>query len=160
MLSNTLRLSFIHILHPSFHPKVIGKILKNKHKNVCVCIHEIIRLTIMKMKMKIKNRSHRFDINKHRSRHGHKYSTYKECLTIMMLICIKQYFFQEELMAFRTTLCFRFFQYFSKIKINFPSTPYVFHLKFSPLCQTLSKALEISRNTPLTSFRGLQLNEL
>ena len=40
------------------HPKIIRHILKDKQKNNCVCIHEIIRLTIMKMKMKMKNRSY------------------------------------------------------------------------------------------------------
>ena len=39
-------------------------ILKNKQKNNCVCIDEIIRLIIMKMKMKMKKRSHRYDINR------------------------------------------------------------------------------------------------
>ena len=29
------------------------------------------------MKMKMKNRSHRCNMNSPRSRHGHKYSTYK-----------------------------------------------------------------------------------
>ena len=38
----------------------------------------------MKMKMKMKNISHRYDINRPRSRHGHKYSKYKKCLSIMM----------------------------------------------------------------------------
>ena len=88
MLSNTLRLRFcylkiIHILHPRYHQKIIEHILKNKQKNKCVCIHEIIRLIIMKMKMKMKNRSYRYDMNKHRSRHGHKYSKYKKCLTMV-----------------------------------------------------------------------------
>ena len=32
----------------------------------------------MKMKMKIKNRSRRYDINRPRSRPGHKYSKYKK----------------------------------------------------------------------------------
>ena len=52
-----------------------------------------MRLIIMKMKMKIKikNRSHRYDINRPRSRHGQKYSKYKMCLSIMMAICIKQH---------------------------------------------------------------------
>ena len=36
-----------------------------------------MRLIIMKMKMKIKNRSHRFDMNSPRSRHGPKYNKYK-----------------------------------------------------------------------------------
>ena len=43
---------------------------KSKQKNKCVCIHEIIRLIVMKMKMKMKNRSHRYDINRLKSRHG------------------------------------------------------------------------------------------
>ena len=45
------------------------------------------------MKMKMKGRSHRYDINRHRSRHGpahgHKYSKYKKCVIMRMLICIK-----------------------------------------------------------------------
>ena len=45
----------------------------------------------MKMEVKMKNRSHRYDINKSRSRHGLKYSKYKKCLNMMMLICIKLY---------------------------------------------------------------------
>ena len=93
MLNNTLRLNFcylkiIHIFHPRYHPKIIEHILKNKQKNMYVCIHEIIRLIIMKMKMKMKNRSHRYNINRLKSRHGHKYSKYKMCLSVVML---KQY---------------------------------------------------------------------
>ena len=45
----------------------------------------------MKMKMEIKNRSLRYDINRSRSKDGHKYSKYKKCLSMMMLICIKQH---------------------------------------------------------------------
>ena len=56
-----------------------------------VCIHGIIELTILKMKMKMKNRSQRYNINKPRSRHGHRYSKYKKCLSMMMLLCIKQH---------------------------------------------------------------------
>ena len=36
---------------------MIGYNLKNKQKNKCACIHEIIRLIVMKRKMKMKNRS-------------------------------------------------------------------------------------------------------
>ena len=36
-----------------------------------------MRLIIMKMKTKMKNRSHRYDINRPTSRHGHKYSKFK-----------------------------------------------------------------------------------
>ena len=46
------------------HPNIIGHTLKNKQKNKCVCIHEIVRLIIMKMKVKMKSRSHRYDMNK------------------------------------------------------------------------------------------------
>ena len=59
MLSNTLRLNFCYLkiirtLHPCYHPKIMGHILKNKQKNKFVCIHEIISVIIMKMRMKIK----------------------------------------------------------------------------------------------------------
>ena len=96
MLSNTQKLNFyylkiIHILHSLYHPKIIGHILKIKQKNKCVCIHEIIQLIIMKMKMKMKNRSRRCDINRAWSRHEHKFSKYKKCLTMIMLICIKEH---------------------------------------------------------------------
>ena len=50
-----------------------------------------IRLIIMKMKLKMKNRSHRYDINRPRSRHGHRYSKYKKCLTMIMFICSRQH---------------------------------------------------------------------
>ena len=39
---------------------------------------------------KYENRSHRYDINRPRFRHGHKYSKSKKCLSMAMLICIKQ----------------------------------------------------------------------
>ena len=96
MLSNTLRLNFfylkiIHILYPHYHPKIIGHILQNKQKSKCACIHEIIRLIIMTMKMKIKNRSHRYDINRPKTRYWHKYSKYKNYLVMMIVICIKQH---------------------------------------------------------------------
>ena len=79
MLSSNLRLNFccvkiIHIVHPRYHPKIKVHILKNKQNNKCVCSQEIMRLLIMKLKMKMKNRSQRYDINRARSRHGHKYS--------------------------------------------------------------------------------------
>ena len=95
MLSNTLRLSFcylkiIRILYPRYHPKIIGHILKNEQKSKCFCIHEIIRLIIMKMKMKMKNKSHIYYINRPSPRYGHKYSKYKTFLSMMVLICIKQ----------------------------------------------------------------------
>ena len=41
--------------------------------------------------MKMKNRSHRYDINRPRSRHGHKCSKYKSVSVLMMLIYTKQH---------------------------------------------------------------------
>ena len=35
--------------------------------------------------------SHRYGINRLRTRHGHKYTKYKLCLSMMTVICIKQY---------------------------------------------------------------------
>ena len=69
----------------------MGHILKNKQKNIYICIREILLLIIMKMKMKMKNRSHRYDINRLNSRREHKCSRYKECLGMIMLLTIKQH---------------------------------------------------------------------
>ena len=104
MLRNTLRLNFcnlkiIHVLHPHYHKKIIWHTLKNKQKNMYVSIHKIIRVwrspliqvIIMKMKIKKKIGSHRYDINRPKSRHGQKYSKYKKCLIMMMLLCINQH---------------------------------------------------------------------
>ena len=95
MLRNTLRLTLnyskiIPILHPHYHSK-IAYILKNKQRGKYVCIHEIMRLIIMKMKVKMKKRSHRYDRNRPRPNHEHKYSKYKKCLSKMMFLCIKKY---------------------------------------------------------------------
>ena len=38
----------------------------------------------------MENRSHRYDINRPRPRYRHKYTKYKVCLSIMMVMCIKQ----------------------------------------------------------------------
>lgn len=56
-----------------FYPKIIGRILNNNLKNMFVCIYKIIQLIIMKMEMKKKNRSNRYDINRPRSTHEHKF---------------------------------------------------------------------------------------
>ena len=80
-----LLFEIISILHERYHPKVMGNILKNKQKHKCVCVHEIKRLIIMKMKMKMKNESHRYGINRPKPR----YSKYKKCVNMMLLICIK-----------------------------------------------------------------------
>ena len=38
----------------------------------------------------MKKRSQRYNINRPRLRQGHKYTKYKICLSIKMVICIKQ----------------------------------------------------------------------
>ena len=61
MLSNTIRLNFdylkiINILHPNYHPKIIGHTQKKGNRK---SLAEIIRLIIMNIeKMKKKNISH------------------------------------------------------------------------------------------------------
>ena len=44
----------------------------------------------MEMRLKMKNRTQRCDINRPRPTHGHKYTKYKMCLSIMMVICIEE----------------------------------------------------------------------
>ena len=88
---NKQRQTEIGILHPRYQPRITENVLKSKKKNKCVCILDIIQLIIMKMKMKMTKRSHRFDINRSRSRHGRKHSKYKMCLSNTMLVCIKQH---------------------------------------------------------------------
>ena len=77
MVSNGLSLNccylkIIHIFYRFYHTKIIGHTLKIKQKDKCVCINELMRLIIMKIKKKKKNRSHRYDINRPRSRNEHK----------------------------------------------------------------------------------------
>ena len=39
----------------------------------------------------MKTRSHRYDINRPRSRNEHRYSKYKKYLFMMMLMCVKHH---------------------------------------------------------------------
>ena len=80
-LRNTLRLSFgllkiISSLHPSYHPKIVGDILKNMQKIVVPVLNEIIWLMAMKTRLKTKKRSYIYNINWPRPRHGQKYTKY------------------------------------------------------------------------------------
>ena len=61
------------------------------HKNKCLCFNQVTWLMTMKIKLEIKNRSNRYDINRLMPRHGYKYTKYKTCLSIMMVICIKEH---------------------------------------------------------------------
>ena len=83
-------LIFGNYLHSSttFISQNDRKILQHKQIYKCVCIHKFIPLITMKMKIKMKNILHRCNFNRPSSRHGHKYS--EKCLSMTMLICIKQ----------------------------------------------------------------------
>ena len=50
----------------------------------------------------MENRSHRNDINRPKSRHGHKYSKYKMCLSMMLLLCIKLSWVEKKNVAYKT----------------------------------------------------------
>ena len=41
--------------------------------------------------MKMTNRSHKYDINRTRPRHGYKYAKYKMYLSMLMVMCNKQH---------------------------------------------------------------------
>ena len=56
-----------------------------------VCLSKVIQLMTIKMRLETKNRSHRYGITRPRPTHGHKYTTYKICFSLMMTIFIKQY---------------------------------------------------------------------
>ena len=49
------------------------------------------------MKINVKNKSHRYDINRPRSRHGHKRSKYKKGLSMMSQFIKKLYNTEAEL---------------------------------------------------------------
>ena len=67
-------------------PKNNRRYSKKCTKNKCVCFNEVIWLMTMKVRLKMKSRSHRYDINRTKLRHGHKYSKYKMWLSMIMLI--------------------------------------------------------------------------
>ena len=60
-------------------------------KNKYVYLNENIWLMAKKKRLKMKNRSSRYDKNRPRCRHGHKYTKYKICLNIMMVISVRQH---------------------------------------------------------------------
>ena len=88
MLSSTLRLSYwylkiIHILHPCYDPK--------QAKGQVSLYSWDYTINHNENEGENEKRSQRYDINSPRSRHRHKYSEYKKCLSMMMLMCINQY---------------------------------------------------------------------
>ena len=60
---------------------------KKCEKKTSVCFNEIV----MKMRLEMKNGSQRYDINRNRRRHGHKYTKYKMCLSMMVAMRNKQH---------------------------------------------------------------------
>ena len=42
----------------------------------------------MKVSLKMKTRSHRYDINRPRPRHGRRYTKYEMCLSVMTVIVL------------------------------------------------------------------------
>ena len=83
---NLRYLKTIHFLHSCYHPEITGYILKKCTKSKCACL----LLMTVKIRLKMNNRSHRYDINRFRPRHGHKCTKYKMYLSMMMIIYIKQ----------------------------------------------------------------------
>ena len=84
----------IPVLLLYYHQKLIRYILKSKQKNKCGCIHEkcgCILINHNENKDEKKKGSNRYDINRPNYKHGYKYSKYKKCLDMMMLMCIKQH---------------------------------------------------------------------
>ena len=68
-----------------------GRYSKKCTKNKYLCLNVVIWLMTMKMRLKLKNKSHRYDINRPKPRHGQKHTKYKMCLSITMVICTKQH---------------------------------------------------------------------
>ena len=74
--------AFLFEIYSHFSPMLSSKTNNRAHskkqaKNKCVCIHDIMQwLNIMKMTMKMTIRSHRYNINRPRCKHGRKYSKY------------------------------------------------------------------------------------
>ena len=84
-------MKIICFLHPRYHPKTIGHILKNVQKSsVSICLF-LWDYMINYNEVKKKNGSHRCDINRPTSRLGLTYTKYKRYLSMMMLVCIKQH---------------------------------------------------------------------
>ena len=91
MRLNNCYFKIIHFLHPYYHLKVSGDILKKSAKNNDACFNEIIWFIIMKTSLKMKNASNRYDINRPTPRYRRKYTKYKTFLSMMIVICIKQH---------------------------------------------------------------------
>ena len=85
-----LLLKIIRFLQTHYHSQIIGDVLKIYKKQMHL-FEWFIWLTTTKRRLKMKNRSHRYDMNRPRPRHGHTCTKYEMCLSILMVICIKQH---------------------------------------------------------------------
>ena len=80
---NLSYLKVIRFFYPCYHSKLIADILK-KYRFKCGCM-------INGNENEAENKSHTYDINRPRPRYGHKHTKYKNCLIIMIIICIKKH---------------------------------------------------------------------
>ena len=82
----------LSILHSHFSSTLLTKnnsrYFKNKQKKMCVYSWDYI-INQNENKDEMKKIPHSYDINRPKSRCQHKYSIYKKCPGVMMLICIK-----------------------------------------------------------------------
>ena len=72
-------------------PKNNRRYSKKCTKDKCISFDNVIWLIAIKMRRKMKSRSQRYNVNRPRHRHLHKYNKFKICLSIMMVISIKQH---------------------------------------------------------------------
>ena len=106
-------LKVIRFLHPCCYLKIVKDILKNCAKNKWICVNE--HKGLLEMTMKMKNISQRYDINRCRPRHEHKY-TNKRCFTkrwwlyVLSLWAKLEAQFMEKLATLRLTwhsICYK-----------------------------------------------------
>ena len=77
---------------PGWNWQKIKQKLRNTVRLIlCYIFEYYLHSKISHYFIKMKNRSLRYDINSPMSRHGHKYRKYRKCLSMMMLIGIKQH---------------------------------------------------------------------
>ena len=60
--------------------------------------------------------------------------------------------FPRRVLTIYTTFCFQYFKKSFKRYNRFPDITLRLNVRISPLCQTLSKPFDMSKNTPLTSW--------
>ena len=77
-------MKIIRFLYLHYHLQIEGHIPENVQKKKYVSFHETARLIVLKIKIKMTNKLHGYDINRRRSRHGHKYTKYKNCLSMII----------------------------------------------------------------------------